>query len=160
MEKAWSNSCLDSGIPSTIADVWLAKLIQHYGQSPDRSYHCVKLLDFKFNLIDCLGIVPSSCLTFAICFQYYEYNVRQDCLEQNLTALREFCGDAKVSVSQVIGSKIRFRWIRIKRLVAFSQDELLKSATYILGDLSISSQTDDVEQDANLFKDLDLAIFG
>lgn len=99
MEKSWSNACLDAGIPSTIADLWLAKLIEHYNQTSERSYHNLKLLDFKFNLIESLGIAASSCLSFALCFQYYEYNVRQDCLELNLTALRLFCNESKVSVS-------------------------------------------------------------
>lgn len=99
MDKVWTNTCLDSEITSTIADVWLTKLIRQYGEKPARSYHNIKLLDFKFNLLDRVGIVPSSCLVFALSFQYFEYDVRHDCLDQNLAALREFCEEAKVSVS-------------------------------------------------------------
>lgn len=100
MEKAWNNSCLDGGVPSSVADSWLVRLLEHHGQTPSRVYHNANLLEFKFNLLDSLGIVPSTCLVFAICFQNYEYDVRQDCLDQNLAALREFCAEAKVKVSE------------------------------------------------------------
>lgn len=97
MQRAWDTACASVAIPSPIADEWFAKLAQSYRESPARSYHNARMMDFKFDLLEQLELPVSDALALAICFQYFVYDVRQECSEQNVQAVREFYEAAQLN---------------------------------------------------------------
>lgn len=98
MQSAWDRSCTAAGIPSAVADKWFDLLSVAYRPSVARSYHNIRMLERKFELLEQIdaGAAITEALVLAVCFQYYTYDVRHECGEQNVLSVREFFVDAHV----------------------------------------------------------------
>lgn len=98
MQAAWNHSCAAAGIPTAVRDKWFAKLVAAHQLSATRRYNTVDMLERKFQLLaDIVGVNNSSAsLVMAVCFQYYVYNMREDGIEPNVMAVREFFAEAQV----------------------------------------------------------------
>lgn len=97
LQDVWTQICTQNGIPIEVANKWLDNLQINYAS---RSYHNWNMLEFK--RITLLGVTderqqpPNDRLTFAMFFQYFEFNVRQDCVAKNQQAFRDFIGEADI----------------------------------------------------------------
>lgn len=97
LQDVWTQICTQNGIPIEVANKWLDILQANYAS---RSYHNWNMLEFK--RITLMGVTderqqpPNDRLTFAMFFQYFEFNVRQDCVAKNQQAFRDFFGEADI----------------------------------------------------------------
>lgn len=94
-QDTWARACTDFGIPTDVATKWFDKLQQSYSPSTSRFYHNWNMLTFKVKLLGTVFPFPSR-LTFAVFFQYFEYDVRQDSSEMNSTAFKTFYAEAGI----------------------------------------------------------------
>lgn len=91
----WNNACRLANVPDDLATLWFEKIIAKYTETW-RHYHNEKMLKFKLNFVSQSdgGDNIQSSLIFAIFFQYYNYDVRIDCSEQNCSEFRKFFNES------------------------------------------------------------------
>lgn len=97
-KEVWARACRNCGIEETVCNRWLEKILAKYDSEPERIYHNSQILRSKCEQIlelDAENQIPlSNSLAFAVFFQYYHFNVKSDCGDQNRDAFRSFCSEA------------------------------------------------------------------
>lgn len=108
----WARACAVFGIPSDVATKWFNTLQKSYSPSGSRFYHNWNMLTFKVNLVGTVDPFPSR-LIFAVFFQYFEYDVRQDSSEMNSGAFKRFYVEAGIdNVSRtLISESVTFEYL-------------------------------------------------
>lgn len=97
-QSVWHRTCDSLGIVRPIADEWLDKIQTKYNSESQRIYHNFGLLQFKCDFIESLKQISiSNAVVLAIAFQYYNFDVKSDCSEQNLHVFKEFVNAADLS---------------------------------------------------------------
>lgn len=101
-QELWANVCKSIGVSEILANKWFDQIQTKYANSSVRYYHNENMLEFKVKLMT--GIDEKSPhLVLAAFFQYYEYDVRNDCVQQNLDAFKAFYQESNLdSVSIVV----------------------------------------------------------
>lgn len=92
MDSVWQNIVTALEVDPAVADQWLAKLKEQYGQ-PGRHYHNEQQMLAK-KLEHLAG--ASVCLQLATLFQYFHFDAGRDCAAENCDALKEFLASASV----------------------------------------------------------------
>ncbi|KAL1395432.1 hypothetical protein pipiens_011258 [Culex pipiens pipiens] len=132
MDSVWQNIVTALEVDPAVANQWLAKLKQQYGQ-PGRHYHNEQQMLAK-KLEHLAG--ASVCLQLATLFQYFHFDAGRDCGAENCDALKEFLASASVDNKALINNVLR-----------------------LLGDATVES-SDLPDDDVAFFQDLDLLILG
>lgn len=91
MEEIWKSACKKIQIPDSTAISWLAKIKARMSSDSGRIFH--NWSDIVESKAPYLGNV-NELLVFAVCFQYFEFDVKKGCAEENCKAFREFCSEA------------------------------------------------------------------
>lgn len=96
LEKLWFQSCENQKIPTEIAKTWLTQIQTKYTTETHRFYHNLNVLNKKCDFLLSIGsaVEFSDYLVFAIIFQYYNFDLKTDCIEINCTTFREFLNAA------------------------------------------------------------------
>lgn len=156
MDSVWQNIVTALEVDPAVADQWLAKLKQQYGQ-PGRHYHNEQQMLAK-KLEHLAG--ASVCLQLATLFQYFHFDAGRDCAAENCDALKEFLASA--SVDNVRKGGALYRETIDKALFSFCvlfQKALINNVLRLLGDATVES-SDLPDDDVAFFQDLDLLILG
>lgn len=90
-ETIWSSTCKSVNIPETISNKWLDLLKTQYSEE-HRNYYKWNVFEIKINFMKNI----SNHIIFAVFFQYYECNVKEDCLENNCNAFKEFYSESGI----------------------------------------------------------------
>lgn len=86
MELIWGRVCEETGVNTAVSQEWLERIRSNYSDE-SRVYHNWEMLSSKLMF---LGDQPA-CVVFAVVFQYYEFDLRKNCIELNCEAFRKFC---------------------------------------------------------------------
>lgn len=93
-ETVWHRTCDNLEIDQSIVNEWLAKIRCKYESELQRVYHNYDLLQFKANFIlsneTGRALNVSNAVILAMAFQYFNFDVKSDCNEQNLNVFKEF----------------------------------------------------------------------
>lgn len=110
-EKRWIESCQNQKIPPNIANKWLQTIQTKYNTESHRIYHNFTVLSNKSKCLHSIAAIAnvSDYLIFALAFQYYHFDLKINCTEQNCQAFREFYNESGVdNVSCHLNSKENF----------------------------------------------------
>ncbi|XP_037903750.1 uncharacterized protein LOC119647064 [Hermetia illucens] len=133
MEEIWKSACKKIQIPDSTATSWLAKIKARMSSDSGRIFH--NWSDIVESKAPYLGNV-NELLVFAVCFQYFEFDVKKGCAEENCKAFREFCSEA-----------------------GYKDETNIKKIERLLGNENVEPY-DGFEQDMQILQDLDLIVLG
>lgn len=92
MDALWRVICEKQNIPKAITESWLDKIHKKYSDS-NRFYHNeVCMINKKLSFIE----NSSDFIVFATIFQYYEFDSKRNCTEQNCNVFRDFYKESGV----------------------------------------------------------------
>lgn len=93
MEELWRSICAELNVAEAVTEIWLLKLEKKYSE-PHRCYHNESnMLTNKLEYVR----ASSKCIKVATIFQYFEYNSKKNCVEQNCEAFKEFVKDGQIT---------------------------------------------------------------
>lgn len=98
LEKLWYQTTENQNISPEIAKRWLNLVQTKYNSESHRVYHNLDVLDKKCAFLISIeaSLQYSDNLIFAIVFQYFHFDLKTDCSEQNCTSFREFVTEAGI----------------------------------------------------------------
>lgn len=97
MDLLFLNLCETLEIQDIVAKKWLDKLRNKMSSECQRHYHnWDHFIDSKLKFVESLDNV---CVVLAMFFQYYEFDVRRNCVEENCLAFQEFAVESGLNVS-------------------------------------------------------------
>lgn len=133
MDKIWLSTCNKLNVSDDIATRWLSKLQSKMSTETTRFYHnWNELLERKAKFLSDIN----QYVIIAVYFQYYEFDVKRNCVEKNCETFLEFCKDAHIE-----------------------DDKFITRILYLLGDGSVEGN-EQYEEDMKTLQDLDLIILG
>lgn len=108
LDKFWFQACENQKIPHDTANRWLHTIQTKYNTESHRIYHNPNVLRKKLDFLNVIeeSIDYSDYLVFAIVFQYYHFDLKSDCCDNNITAFREFCADAHINTVSSLNHSI------------------------------------------------------
>lgn len=94
MDLLFLNICKSLEIQEAIAKKWLDQIKSKMTSESQRHYHnWDNFIDSKYKFVENLENV---CVILAIFFQYYEFDVRRNCVEENCRAFQEFAQESNL----------------------------------------------------------------
>lgn len=151
MDLLFLKVCKNLEIPEPIATKWLQKIQDKLSSEKQRHYHnWNNFISSKYKFVENLD---NACVVLAIFFQYYEFDCRRNCVDENCLVFQQFveeCGLNDVSMTvthQFQVYKTDF------------QEVLVKKTKKLLGDVSIEDQNG-YDEDFDLLQDLNLTVLG
>lgn len=91
MDLLFLNVCKNLEIQEPVGRKWLDKIRTKLTTESQRHYHNWDIIDSKYKFVECLDNV---CVLLAIFFQYFEFDVRRNCVEENCLAFEEFVNES------------------------------------------------------------------
>lgn len=98
LSTIWLKACENYKIPNETATHWLNAIKSKYNTESHRIYHNLNILEKKCDFLLTLGasITYKNCLIFALCFQYYEFNLKTECSDANCKAFQDFYNESGI----------------------------------------------------------------
>lgn len=151
MDVLFLNLCKTLEIQELVAQKWLDQIRGKLSSENQRHYHnWNNFIETKYKFVESLDNV---CVVLAMFFEYYEFDVRRNCVEENCLAFQQFAEESGLNdVSMSV----------VPRRECYStdfQEVLVKKTKKLLGDVSIEDQSG-YDEDFDLLQDLNLTVLG
>lgn len=92
MDVLFLNLCKTLEIEQLVAQKWLDQIRGKLSTETQRHYHnWNNFIETKYKFVESLDNV---CVVLAMFFEYYEFDVRRNCVEENCLAFQEFVDES------------------------------------------------------------------